>query len=76
MKKETISEAIERRKKTYGCDGLCYGGMIDGKECQICGGIDTCEETRTAEGLAELFAVLIILGIPIAIIVALIMIIF
>lgn len=56
MKKETESEAIERRKKTYGCDGLCYGGINeDGIECHICGGIDTCEETRMAEGLVSMF---------------------
>ena len=49
-KKETEAQARERRKKQYGCDGLCYGGMNDdGVMCQPCGGIDTCEETRYIE---------------------------
>ena len=41
-KKETEAQARERRKKQYGCDGLCYGGMNDdGVMCQPSGGIDT-----------------------------------
>ena len=52
-KKETEAQARERRKKQYGCDGLCYGGMNDdGVMCQPCGGIDTCEETRYIEAFA------------------------
>ena len=50
----------ERRKKQYGCDGLCYGGMNDdGVMCQPCGGIDTCEETRYIEAFATWGAALV-----------------
>lgn len=69
-KKETEEQARERRKKQYGCDGLCYGGMNDnGVMCQICGGIDTCEETRRIEAFATWMAALTILLTPIAIVV-------
>lgn len=53
-KKETEAQARERRKKQYGCDGLCYGG------------IDTCEETRYIEAFATWGAALVILLTPIA----------
>ena len=66
-KKETEAQARERRKKQYGCDGLCYGGMNDdGVMCQPCGGIDTCEETRYIEAFATWGAALVILLTPIA----------
>lgn len=62
MIKETEEQARERRKSLYGCDGLCYGGIDEkGQVCQICGGIDTCEETRGKEAIAEFIAVLVIL---------------
>lgn len=68
-KKETEAQARERRKKQYGCDGLCYGGMNDdGVMCQPCGGIDTCEETRYIEAFATWGAALVILLTPIAMI--------
>lgn len=58
-KKETEAQARERRKKQYGCDGLCYGGMNDdGVMCQPCGGIDTCEETRYIEAFATWGAII------------------
>ena len=66
-KKETEAQARERRKKQYGCDGLCYGGMNDdGVMCQLCGGIDTCEETRYIEAFATWGAALVMLLTPIA----------
>lgn len=53
MKKESTPE--ERAKK-YGCDGYCYGGIdAKGDSHQICGGIDTCEETRHMEAFATIF---------------------
>lgn len=65
--KETEEQARERRKKQYGCDGLCYGGMNDDGVviCQICGGVDTCEETRNMEAFATWVAVLTILFTPV-----------
>lgn len=53
----------------YGCDGFCYGGIDQetGKEYPICGGIDICEETAHAKGIAGLVACLIISLFPIAI---------
>lgn len=68
-KKESRSEAIIRRKKTYGCNGLCYSGVDDnGVNCHICGGIDTCDETRKAEGAATVLAALSIIAIPLIVI--------
>lgn len=53
MKKESTPE--ERAKK-YGCDGYCYGGIdVKGNTHQICGGIDTCKETRHMEAFATIF---------------------
>lgn len=68
-KRETEEQAIERRKKMYGCDGLCY---LNNENHQFCGGIDTCEETRVQEGIATALAVLTILLTPIAVIVAIV----
>lgn len=45
MKRETEEQAIERRKKTYGCDGKCYS------ESHCCGAIDICDETRVGEAI-------------------------
>ena len=68
--KETEQEAIERRKQMYGCDGKCYGKIIDpetGEAGQyfICGGVDTCDETRVGEAFATIGAALCILLTPI-----------
>lgn len=59
--KETEEQAIERRKKLYGCNGRCY--------CNgICGGIDTCEETRNGEATGICLAILIILSMPVVLV--------
>lgn len=72
-KKETEAQARDRRKKQYGCDGLCYGGMNDnGVMCQICGGIDTCEETRHIEAFATLVAALTIIFTPIVLVIGMV----
>lgn len=56
-------EAKEReRAEKYGCDGKCYF------DTGMCGGVDTCPETRTVEWLATLFACLTIISTPILII--------
>lgn len=64
--KETEEQAIERRKRMYGCDGRCY------YDNGVCGGIDTCDETRVSEGIASAMAVLLIIGTPVVIIVAMV----
>lgn len=68
--KETEQEAIERRKQMYGCDGKCSGKIIDPETGEvgqyfICGGVDTCGETRVGEALATIGASLCILLTPI-----------
>lgn len=67
--KETEQEAIERRKQMYGCNGKCYDRVMDpetGEEqyC-ICGGIDTCDETRVGEFIGTVGAILFIVLAPI-----------
>lgn len=49
-------EAVERRKQTHRCNGLCYGD--DTQPC--CPEIDTCEETANREFLATILAYLFI----------------
>ena len=53
-KKETEEEAIERRKRMYGCNGCCYGrntnlpkGHPDRKG--MCMAVDRCPETCRKE---------------------------
>lgn len=73
-KKETEEQAIERRKKMYGCNGKCYCDSIwdEDLKCMTqatcCGRIDTCEETRFGEFIATILAILTIIAIPIAIV--------
>lgn len=68
--KETEEQAIERRKKMYGCDGKCYCDSIWDEDLKcyvqngVCGGIDTCEETRYSEATGTCLAFLIIIGTP------------
>lgn len=72
-KKETASQAIKRRKESYGCHGRCYGGIDDnGEDFGICPAIDTCEETRFQEGVATLVAALVVLLAPIVLIVGIV----
>lgn len=61
-RRKTEAELIEERKHKYGCNGHCYGG--DG--CPICGGIDTCDETRIQEGIATLIATLTVMIVPLS----------
>lgn len=69
--KETEEQAIERRKKLYRCDGKCYCDGIWDEDLKcftgggVCGGIDTCEETRNGEATGTCLAVLIILSMPV-----------
>lgn len=60
--KETEQEAIERRKQMYGCNGKCCDRVIDPETGEgqyfICGGIDTCDETRVGEFIGEIGAAL------------------
>lgn len=72
-KKETEEQAIERRKRMYGCDGKCVGDAVWDEERQeyiqggLCGGIDTCDETRVGEFIGSCLAVLFVtIGIPLA----------
>lgn len=50
--KETEEEAVKRRQQMYGCNGKCCDRVIDPETGEgqyfICGGIDTCDETRVA----------------------------
>lgn len=55
-------EKERERAEKYGCDGKCYFNT------GMCGGVDTCPETRTAEGFATLLACLTIIAAPILII--------
>lgn len=56
---------IERRKKLYGCDGICYS------RTSICPNVDHCPETREKEFLATVVAALIpIAGIGTIILIA------
>lgn len=69
--KETEEQAIERRKRMYGCDGKCYCDSIwdEDLKCFVqngcCGGIDTCEETRVGEATGTCLAVLVIMAMPV-----------
>lgn len=74
--KETEQEAIERRKQMYGCNGKCCDRVIDpetGKgQYFICGGIDTCDETRVGEFIGEIGAVLFFIIAPVAFVTAIV----
>lgn len=76
--KEIEEQAIERRKKMYGCDGKCYCDSIWDEDLKcyvqggICGGIDTCDETRVGEFIGSIMAVLFVIGVPAAIIAAMV----
>lgn len=60
MKKKELTP--EEKAKKYGCNGYCYGGIDDeGYSHPMCGGIDTCEETRFDEKIATLFVFLMII---------------
>lgn len=78
MKKETEEQAIERRKRMYGCDGKCYCDAIWDEDLKcfvqggVCGGIDTCEETRVGEFISSCLAVLFIIAIPVIITIAIV----
>lgn len=56
-KKQSEEEIMKELSDKYGCDGDCYGKYSG----YICGGVDTCEETRHAEGLATLAVVCLFL---------------
>lgn len=45
-------EAVERRKQTHRCNGLCYGDNTQ----SCCPEIDTCEETANREFISTIFA--------------------
>lgn len=53
----------------YGCNGKCYDRVMDpetGEEQYIiCGGIDTCDETRVGEFIGTVGAILFIVLAPI-----------
>ena len=70
--KETVKEAGKRRQQTYGCKGKCCDRVIDPETGEgryfICGGIDTCDETRVGEFIGTVGAVLFIVLAPIMLI--------
>lgn len=53
----------------YGCNGRCCDRVIDPETGEgqyfICGGIDTCDETRVGEFIGMVGAVLFIILVPI-----------
>lgn len=53
----------------YGCNGKCCDRVIDPETGEgqyfICGGIDTCDETRVGEFIGTVGAVLFIVLAPI-----------
>lgn len=64
MKKHKMT--FEEIKELHQCDGYCYGGVkyeAEGNEIDIpmCQAIDTCEATRTGEGIATLICLLFFL---------------
>ena len=67
--KETEEEAVKRRQQMYGCNGKCCDRVIDPETGEgqyfICGGIDTCDETRVGEFIGTVGAVLFIVLAPI-----------
>ena len=67
--KETEEEAVKRRQQMYGCNGRCCDRVIDPETGEgqrfICGGIDTCDETRVGEFIGMVGAVLFIVLAPI-----------
>lgn len=71
-RKETEEEAVKRRQQMYGCNGKCCDRVIDQKTGEgqyfICGGIDTCDETRVGEFIGTVGAVLFIVLAPIMLI--------
>jgi hypothetical protein len=70
--KETEEEAVKRRQQMYGCNGKCCDRVIDPETDEgqyfICGGIDTCNETRVGEFIGTVGAVLFIVLAPIMLI--------
>ena len=75
-KKETEEEAVKRRQQMYGCDGKCYDRIIDPEtdenQYTICGGIDTCDETRVGEAIGTIGAALFIILAPVMFIVGIV----
>jgi len=67
--KETEEEAVKRRQQMYGCNGKCCDRVIDPETGEgqyfICGGIDTCDETRGGEFIGTVGAILFIVLAPI-----------
>lgn len=57
----------------YGCNGKCCDRVIDPETGEgqyfICGGIDTCDETRVGEAIATIAAALTIILTPVVLIV-------
>lgn len=53
----------------YGCNGKCYDRVMDPETGEwqycICGGIDTCDETRVGEFIGTVGAILFIVLAPI-----------
>lgn len=76
--KETEEQAIERRKRMYGCDGKCYCDSIWDEDLKCftqngcCGAIDTCDETRVGEAIGSCLAVLFVITVPVAIVAGLV----
>ncbi|MCM1224717.1 MAG: hypothetical protein NC548_60740 [Lachnospiraceae bacterium] len=71
--RETEEQRIERCKKLYGCEGDCYNLTDEqGNFVGMCGGIDTCPETRGMEFIATIVASLIVISVPIGAIAGLI----
>ena len=70
--KETEEEAVKRRQQMYGCDGKCCNTVVDPEtgesQCFICGGIDTCDETRVGEFIGTIGAALVIILTPVVLI--------
>lgn len=68
-RKETEEEAVKRRQQMYGYNGKCRDRVIDPETGEgqnfICGGIDTCDETRVGEFIGIVGAVLFIILVPI-----------
>lgn len=62
----------------YGCDGKCYCDAIWDEELKfftqdgVCGGIDTCDETRVSEFIGSCLAVLFVITVPVAIVAGLV----
>lgn len=76
--RETEEQAIERRKRMYGCDGKCYCDAIWDEELKcfiqggVCGGIDKCGEFIISSCLVVLLVITVFVFVFVVIVTAIV----